>query len=77
MEEEPEIVMPPDQLAGVWANRVDVHLTPHEFTIDFVRIDPEEAIGICVARVSFSPTVASQLLDKLEPLLREWGERDA
>ena len=72
--DEVEIIALPSELAGVWANRVDAHLTPHEFTLDFMRMDPVEAQGICVARVALSPLAVAQLLDTLAPLWRQWLE---
>jgi Protein of unknown function (DUF3467) len=64
-----EIIIEPDQLRGVWANFAAVMHTPHEFTIDFIRSDPTvppPGRGIVVARVSFSPMLAAQLLGALE-----------
>lgn len=59
--EQPEpaqIYLPPEMLAGVWANWAQVSHSLHEFTLDFVRIDgtaPAPGRGIVVARVSVSP----------------------
>jgi hypothetical protein len=36
----------PEQLAGVWANEAQVGWSEHEFTIDFVRLDPFQPRGI-------------------------------
>ena len=61
---DPVIIIEPAQLAGVWANVVNVAVTRHEFTIDFIRMDAAAAapgLGIVVARVAFSPFLASQL----------------
>jgi hypothetical protein len=49
-EPEYEIVLEPQHLAGVWANWARVSQTIHEFTLDFVRLDPTINKGIVVAR---------------------------
>src|SRR3954454_4964881 len=64
-----EIILPPDQMAGVWANFASVSHSEHEFTIDFVRMDgtaPPPGRGIVVARVSMSPLFVTQLIDALQ-----------
>jgi hypothetical protein len=61
----PNIVMPPEEFAGKWANAAAIARTPHEFTLDFLRIGPQGQQGIVVSRVSFSPLLASQLLELL------------
>ena len=61
----PNIVMPPEEFAGKWANAASIARTPHEFTLDFLRIGPQGQQGVVVSRVSFSPLLASQLLDLL------------
>ena len=61
----PNIVMPPEEFAGKWANAAAVARTPREFTLDFLRIGPQGQQGIVVSRVSFSPLLASQLLELL------------
>ena len=67
----PNIMMPPEEFAGKWANAAAIARTPHEFTLDFMRIGPQGQQGMVVSRVSFSPLLASQLLD----LLGEHGRR--
>src|SRR3954466_3867551 len=64
-----EIILPPDQMAGVWANFASVSHSEHEFTIDFVRMDgtaPPPGRGVVVARVSMSPLFITQLIDALQ-----------
>jgi hypothetical protein len=61
----PNIMMPPEEFAGKWANAASIARTPHEFTLDFMRIGPQGQQGMVVSRVSFSPLLASQLLDLL------------
>jgi hypothetical protein len=54
-----EIIIEPDQFAGVWANFARVSHSEHEFTLDFIRMDYSQGSpprrGIVVARVGFSP----------------------
>jgi len=64
-EQGPNIMMPPEEFAGKWANAASIARTPHEFTLDFMRIGPQGQQGMVVSRVSFSPLLASQLLDLL------------
>ena len=71
-EQQPEIIVPPGQLAGVWANLAEANFTAHEFTIDFVRMDPVLPKGIVVARVSGSPLLVMELREKLERVWHTW-----
>lgn len=67
--EQPEqqfnIVIEPNQIAGVWANFAQVSHSMYEFTLDFVRLDFPRQQGIVVARVSVSPLFITQLIDTL------------
>jgi hypothetical protein len=68
-----EVSITPEQMAGVYANFARVNHSPHEFTIDFVRIDyatAPEMKGILVARVGLSALFVRQLIDALE---ENWG----
>jgi hypothetical protein len=73
-----EILLPPEMLSGVWANWAQVSHSPHEFTLDFVRIDstaPPPGRGIVVARVSVSPLFVTQLIDALTDNWRSYAEK--
>ena len=70
----PNIVMPPEEFAGKWANAASIARTPHEFTLDFLRIGPQGQQGIVVSRVSFSPLLASQLVDLLNEQWQAYTE---
>ena len=70
----PNIVMPPAEFAGKWADAAAIARTPHEFTLDFMRIGPQGQQGMVVSRVSFSPLLASQLLDLLGEQWRQYTE---
>jgi hypothetical protein len=61
----PEIFTPIEQVAGAWTNWAQVTHGKHEFTIDFVRLDPFEATGVVVGRVSMSSLMTKQLIDAL------------
>ena len=77
-EEEPkthEIIIQPEQLAGLWANFAQVSYTEHEFTIDFVRLDPLLPRGIVVARLSRSATFIMQLIDTLNTVWQDWAKK--
>ena len=69
--QQPEIILDPSTLAGVYANYASVSHSEHEFTLDFVRLDYASMAatppgrGIVVARVSVSPLFISQLIDAL------------
>jgi hypothetical protein len=59
----------------LWANWAQVSYTEHEFTIDFVRMDPLLSRGIVVARLSGSPTFVMQLIDTLNNVWQDWAKK--
>jgi Protein of unknown function (DUF3467) len=70
----PEIEVPHEWLAGAYANRTSVYLTPDELTIDFARIAPDSNRGIVVARVAMSRWAANALAVRLRSELQAWAE---
>jgi uncharacterized protein DUF3467 len=72
---QPEIIIQPAQLAGVWANWAQVAYGDHEFTMDFVRMDPQAPRGIVVARVSGSSLFVMQLIDALNAAWQDWAKK--
>ena len=62
-----EILIDAEQMAGTWANFARVSHSPHEFTLDFVRMDfaANPTNGIVVSRVSVSPLFITQLIEAL------------
>jgi hypothetical protein len=70
----PEIEVPPEWLAGAYANRTSVYLKPDELTIDFARIAPDSNEGIVVARIAMSPWAANALAVQLREELQVWAE---
>jgi len=63
-----QVNVPPDQVAGHYANLVGVWHTPHEFAIDFCVIqpfagaEPDTMSAQVVARVRIPPTLVFDLL---------------
>lgn len=74
---EPQIMIDPDHMAGVWANFARVSHSPYEFTLDFARLDfgTNPPQGIVVARVSLSPLLVTQLIDALSTNWDSYAER--
>ena len=63
-EQGPNTMMPPDEFAGKWANAAAIARTPHSLrSTSCASIQGQQ--GMAVSRVSFSPSLASQLLDLL------------
>ena len=61
---------------GIWANFAVVTHSPHEFTIDFIRLDytTESPIqGVVVQRVNMSPLFVQQLIDALKANLGKYA----
>jgi hypothetical protein len=74
---EPQIMIDPAHMAGVWANFARVSHSPYEFTLDFARLDysSNPPQGIVVARVSLSPLMVTQLIDALGTNWNIYAER--
>jgi hypothetical protein len=74
-----EVTIAPEHLGGVWANFARVSHSPHEFTIDFVRIDfgggQIPLPGTVVARVAVSPLFITQLIAALTENWERYAER--
>lgn len=68
------IAIPPDEFPGKWANLAQLQRTPHEFTLDFIRVGPQGQFGQVVARVNFSPLLLYQLVDLLNAHWRAYTE---
>ena len=73
----PNIIIQPEQMAGVWANFAKVSHSQYEFTLDFVRLDfdTQPQTGIVVARVSVSPLFVSQLIDALQGNWQKYAQK--
>ena len=69
----------PDQLGGVWANAAAVRHSPHEFTIDFLRCDFDDAgnvsQGTLVQRVNVSPLFVTQLIAALQDNWSKYADK--
>lgn len=64
---EADLLIDQTQMAGVWANFARVSHSPHEFTLDFIRMDATQPkpVGLVVSRVSVSPLFITQLIQAL------------
>ena len=60
---------------GIWANFAMISHSPHEFTLDLVRLDygTAPAQGIIVQRVNASPLFVKQLIDALAASLADYA----
>ena len=60
---------------GIWANFAMVSHSPHEFTLDFARLDynTRPMQGVIVQRVNMSPLFVKQLIDTLAANLADYG----
>ena len=66
-----------DMRGGIWANFAMVSHSPHEFTIDFVRLDyvtQNPIQGIIVQRVNMSPLFVEQLINALRENLDKFAK---
>ncbi len=61
--QQPEIVIPPDEFGGKWANAAQLQRTPHEFTLDFIRVGPQGQFAVVQSRINFSPLLLAQLAE--------------
>jgi hypothetical protein len=61
--QQPNIMLPPEEFGGRWANAANLQRTPHELTLDFVRVGPQGQMGAVVARINFSPLLLAELRD--------------
>jgi hypothetical protein len=62
----PSIITPPEQFPGHWANLASIARTPHEFTLDFLRVGPGGQQAMLVTRVNCSPLLFGQLLEAMQ-----------
>jgi hypothetical protein len=61
--QQPNIVIPPEEFGGRWANAAQLQRTPHEFTLDFIRVGPQGQFGTVQARINFSPLLLAELTE--------------
>lgn len=69
------INLPQDMFGGIWANFAAVYHTEHEFTIDFIRLDPTGENGIVTARVNVSPLFVTQLQEALKQNWEQYAKK--
>jgi hypothetical protein len=74
------IHLPPEHLAGVYANFANVSFSDYEFTITFARIEHEveegDVPGAVVARVNMSSRFMHELLDAMNDAYGKWDSRE-
>jgi len=68
------IIMLPEEFAGKWANAAQLQRSPHEFTLDLIRMGPQFLQGQVVARVSFSPLLLGELAELFNGAWRRYTE---
>jgi hypothetical protein len=70
----------PEQMAGVYANFVNVSFSDYEFTITFARVEHEveegDLNGVVVARVNASPRLVEDLLAAVQEAWSRWTTRE-
>ena len=70
----------PEQMAGVYANFVNVSFSDYEFTITFARVDHEveedEIPGVVVARLNLSAKFMKELIDAMTDNYSKWRTRE-
>jgi hypothetical protein len=75
------IHLPPEHLAGAYANFANVSFSDYEFTITFARIEHEveegDVPGAVVARVNMSSRFMHELLDAMNDAYGKWKSREA
>jgi len=70
----------PEQMAGVYANFVNVSFSDYEFTITFARVEHEveegDLNGVVVSRVNASPRLVEDLLAAVQEAWSRWTTRE-
>lgn len=61
-----QVVIPPEIFPGHWSNHATVARTPHEFTLDFMRVGPGGQQAMVVSRINCSPLLLGELLEALQ-----------
>ena len=70
----------PEQMAGVYANFVNVSFSDYEFTITFARVEHEveegDLNGVVVSRVNASPRLVQDLIESVQEAWSRWTTRE-
>ena len=70
----------PEQMAGVYANFVNVSFSDYEFTITFARVEHEveegDLNGVVVSRVNASPRLVEDLIASVQEAWSRWSTRE-
>lgn len=69
--------MPQEMLGGVWSNFARVSHSPHEFTLDFCRVEygSKPTTGLVVSRVNLSPLMVTQLMAALNENWQRYADK--
>ena len=74
MPDEPDFIYPLERLDGFWATHVKVYRTRHDFTLDFMRVDPADpSTAILVVRIALSPSATESLTLRLATEWKAYG----
>ena len=70
----------PENMAGVYANFVNVSFSDYEFTLTFARVEHEveegDLNGVIVSRVNASPRLVEDLLEAVQEAWSRWSTRE-
>lgn len=72
--QQPNVMLPPEEFGGKWANGASLQRTPHELTLDFLRIGPQGQLGMVVSRINFSPLLLAQLVELFNNAWQQYTE---
>jgi hypothetical protein len=70
--DDPELIVPPELIAGAWANAARVRQLPDEIASTSSASTPFENRGIVVARVAATPWFVGELADSLQGVWQTW-----
>ena len=74
------IAMPPELMAGAYANFANIGFSPDEFTLTFARIEHEaeegDVPGAVVARINASPKFVEELIEALQDSWSKYVTRE-
>jgi hypothetical protein len=79
-EQQLNIHLDPEQMAGVYANFANVTFSPYEFTVTFARIDhgieEGDVPGVVVSRVNMSAQFFQELLSAMQDSFSKWTTQE-
>tara|TARA_B100000686_G_C16312516_1_gene724074 strand:+ start:113 stop:412 length:300 start_codon:yes stop_codon:yes gene_type:complete len=79
-EQQFNIHLDPEHLAGSYSNFANISFSKYEFTITFARVDHEanesEIPGVVVSRINVSPRFMKELLEAMEDCVFKWENQE-